>query len=102
MSETQTRAIVFRCQFKGDRRRARSKGLPGIAETIRRLTHEYLANFEPVRCPRKSDLSPGAQIDLGFHKKPVFQIFFRGQSLEDALWTSFDKQFFLKCSTHHM
>src|SRR5215469_12359462 len=102
MSETQTRAIVFRCQFKGDRRRARSKGLPGIAETIRRLAHEDLANLEHVRCPRKSDRTSRAQIDLSFHKKPAFQIFLRGQGLEDALWAGFDKQFFLKCSTNHM
>src|SRR5579883_1400799 len=102
VSEMETCAIVFRAQFKGDRGGARSKGLPGIAETMGRFEHEDLANLEPVRRPRESDRSPGTQIDLGFHKKPVFQILFRGQCLEDALWAGIDKQFFLKCSTYQM
>jgi hypothetical protein len=96
VGETKTSALVFRGQFKGDRRGARRKSLPAITETMGRLTHEDSANFDRIWRPLKPDRSPRAQIDLGFLHKPTFQLCWLGQGLEDALWSGVDKQFFLK------
>src|SRR5215469_4863336 len=102
VSETQACPIVLPCQFKGDCSGTSLKGFPTIAEAVRRLTYKDLADLKHPWSPLESDRTPRAQIDLSFHKKPAFQIFLRCQGLEDPLWAGFDKQFYLKCSTHHM
>src|SRR5215831_11165520 len=102
VSETQACPIVLLRQFKGHRRGTSLKGFPTIAEAMRRLTDKDLADLKLPWSPLESDRTSRAHIDLSFYKKPAFQIFLRCQGLEDALWAGFDKQFFLKCSTHHM
>src|SRR5215471_20145451 len=96
VNETQTCPIVLPSQFKGDRRGTGFKGFPTIAEAMRRLIYKDLADLKHPWSPLKSDRTSRSQINLGFHKKPSFQIFLCCQGLKDALWASFDKQFFLK------
>lgn|SRR5215469_3101676 len=96
VNETETCAIVFRGQFKGDCGGARLQSFPAIAEAMGRLIHEDLANFDRVRRPLEPDRSPRAQIDLGFHHKPAFQLCFLGQGPEDALWVALMNNSFLE------
>lgn len=96
VDEVETRAIVFRCQFKGNRGNA-WLCFPGIAEAMGWFENEDLAKVEHTPCtlPLEPDRASRAQIDLGFRQKPAFKIFFLCQGLEEAFRSGFDEQFFL-------